>query len=63
MRREEEIVGEGRDAITVVSVFDPGPDSEERVLWAYMILLFGGEQNIPERYRHQRPRPAQRPAA
>lgn len=55
MRVEERIVGEGRDALKVRSVFDPGPDSEERVLWALMILLYQGEHNIPECYWHYRP--------
>jgi hypothetical protein len=64
-RTEERIVGEGKDAIKVISVFEPGPDSEERVLWAYMILLYGGEANIPPELRHHRPLmlPALRPAA
>lgn len=65
--RREYIVGEGKDATKVVSVGSP---PVENTLWAYMILLYQGEHNIPECYWHQRPagmppveRPRLRPAA
>jgi hypothetical protein len=50
--RTEYTVGEGRDAIHVISSGFPPDDN---ILWAYMILLFEGEENIPECYWHQRP--------
>jgi hypothetical protein len=52
MRREEYTVGEGKDAIPVRSVGSPPIDN---ILWCYMILLHGGEHNIPDCYWHQRP--------